>query len=425
MFVPKLSELVNSTAKKYLSEKQFQWMFILCLWFVFIGFVSSRALVSIAMVALLVGSVFQNGMFESLKKYFQRKELWVLSFYFLIVFASGVYSEDKKDWLNWVRIKLPYIALPIAFAPLLRLNEKKFILILYGFFVVIFLSSVFVLSGYYLNYNQVTESLLNGNGIPMAFSSHISHIRYTLIVTFAFFCCLYLYEKGLFLFRENEKWVQLFFLVFSFSTLHILSVRSALLALYIGILFVVIRFIFIRKKYIIGGIFILLILIIPYLAIQYIPSLHNKFLYMQYDMHQFSQGKVQNLSDGMRFISMKGGLTIAKQNFWFGVGSGDVNNELQKFYDQNYPQLGYIDRKPIHNQFIWVLAETGVIGLGVFLTTFFFPVLYRGNYSHWLVAVLHLILFSSFFTESTLEEQMGTGFYLTFLLLLINRVQKE
>ena len=167
------------------------------------------------------------------------------------------------------------------------------------------------------------------------------------------------------------------------------------------------------------------IVIILYAAIKLVPSLQNKLEYMHYDMVQFEKGEINNLSDGIRVISMQGGLEIAKQNLWLGVGAGDLKTEMNKFYATHYPQLSLSDQKLPHNQLVWTLATTGVVGLALFLFAFSFPLFINRNYKNWLFVVLHLILFSSFFTEATFEEQIGTGFYLIFLLVLMNQFRNE
>ncbi len=404
-----------------MSEDNFQWLIVIACLLIFIGFVCSRALASIGMITLLASSILYDGTEVTFKKYFKRKELIILSVFFWMVFLSGLYSADKASWLNWVRIKLPYIALPLAFASLPKLHERKFIALLYGFIFTFFISVLIVLGNYFLNYSTITESFLRGNTIPMPFS----HIRYTLMIVFAFFCCWFLLEEKKNLFSENEKWLQLFLLICFVLALHILSVRSSLLALYLGILFLLIRLIVVQKKYVASLISLMILILAPYFAYKFIPSLQNKIAYMSYDFNTFRKGEVKNLSDGMRIISMKAGIEIAKQNLWIGVGAGDLKTEMDKFYIGQYPQLAEADHKLPHNQLIWVLATTGIIGLVLFLFAFSFPLFVSGNYKNWLLVVLHLILFSSFFTEATLEEQIGTGFYLTFLLVLMNQFQHE
>ena len=407
--------------RKIFTDENLQWLIVICSLLLFIGFVCTRALASIGMISMLIAALLFSNPWSTLKNYFQRKDLLAISLFFWLVFVSGFYSEDKAGWTNWVRIKLPYLALPIAFAALKKLEGKKFLLILYGFIVILFIATSIVIIRYFLNYEAITDSFSLGGGIPMPYS----RIRFTLMLAFSFFCTAYLFENGKYLFNKNEKWVQVFLLAFSFVALHILSVRSSLLALYLGLFFLLGRYVILKKHFLKGILFLVLLFVIPYIAQQTIPSLKNKLYYMQYDRVEREHGNVNQLSDGMRFTSMKVGLEIAKKNIWFGVGAGDIRNEMESFYKEQYPTLEANDFKLPHSQLVWVLASLGVVGLAIFLFAFFFPFFKSGIFKNSLAVILYLIIFSSFLTEATLEEQMGTGFYLTFLLLFINQSQKE
>lgn len=373
------------------------------------------------MIALLTISIMHHGVAFSLKKYLQQKHLLILAIFFVIVFVSGIYSEDKAEWLKWLRIKLPYLALPIAFAPLQKLAPRKFIVLLYAFVATLSISAVIVLGNYALHYQSITESFLRGCAIPMPFS----HIRYTLMLGFSFFILLYLYYKKQFLFSPQEKYLQIAIAVFVFIALHILSVRSSLLAVYWVLLVAVLWLVFSKKKFLTGLLLLLLLAATPFAALKLFPSLHNKAEYMRYDFNQFKKGEVNHLSDGVRFISMQGALDIGKKNFWWGIGAGDLKNAMVNFYQSQYPQLPHSDYKLPHNQWLWIFAGTGIVGLSAFLLAFFYPFTVAGFYKKPLALSFYLIIFSSFFTEATLEEQMGSGFYLIILLLLLNQFTDE
>lgn len=401
----------------YLKQNQrWHWLVVASCICLFIGLACARAMASIGMMALLVAPFLFSSPIEVVKKYMVRKELWILALYFTIVFASGLYSDDKKEWLNWVRIKLPYIALPLAFAGISKLNNKKFIAVLYGFVITFFVVTVFILIRYALNYEAINASYHQGATIAIPYS----HIRYTLMLAFSFFCAIYLYSRKYFLFNAQEKWLQLFFAVFAFIALHILSVRSGLLALYIGIAFLAFYLAFSYKKHLIGASMLVTLFAVPILAYQFVPSFKAKVDYMRYDWHEYSQGRYNNLSDAIRIISTKVGIEVWKQSPVIGVGAGDIRAEVAKVYEQQFPQITDYNRKVPHNQLVWVLATTGVIGLALFLIAFFLPLFSNQLYKFWPALVLHLILFASFFTEDTFEEQIGTGFYLIFLLLFMN-----
>ena len=238
--------------RKIFTDENLQWLIVICSLLLFIGFVCSRALASIGMISMLIAALLFSNPWSTLKNYFQRKDLLAISLFFWLVFVSGFYSEDKAGWTNWVRIKLPYLALPIAFAALKKLEGKKFLLILYGFMVILFIAPSIVIIRYFLNYEAITDSFSLGGGIPMPYS----RIRFTLMLAFSFFCTAYLFENGKYFFNKNEKWVQVFLLAFSFVALHILSVRSSLLALYLGLFFLLGRYVILKKHFLKGILFL-------------------------------------------------------------------------------------------------------------------------------------------------------------------------
>lgn len=407
--------------RKIFTDENLQWLIVICSILLFTGFVCSRALASIGMISILVAALVFSNPWITFKNYFERKELLTISLFFWLVFISGFYSEDKAGWINWVRLKLPYLALPLAFARFKKLDRKKFLIVLNGFIAILFSATVFVLVNYFLNYHTITESLHTGMGIPMPYS----RIRFTLMLTFSFFCAAYLLENESFIFNPNEKRWQVFVLVFSFIAIHILSVRSSLFALYLGLFFLLSRYIVNHRNLIQSMVLLLLLFFVPYTAQKLIPSLRSKMEYMRFDLQETRKGNLNNTSDGMRITSMKVGLEIAKKNVWLGVGAGDIRNEMERIYNAEYPLLNSFDFKLPHSQFVWVLASFGIVGFAIFLIAFFFPFFYNGIFKNSLAVILYLIIFSSFLTEATLEEQMGTGFYLIFLLLFINQSQKE
>jgi O-antigen ligase len=264
-----------------------EWLAVFSCILMFVGFVASRAFISIGMIGLVVAAVWRIGFIDLFKHYFQRKELWVLSFFFVPVFYSGLYSANIEPWLNWVRIKLPYLVLPLAFAGLTQLTKKHITIILYSFLVMMLTSLIVVLANYALHFEAVTNSMLLGNAIAMPFS----HIRYTLMLAFSFFLALYLSEEKE---RQLNHWL-IASAVFLFIALHILAVRSGLLALYVGLLVYLIRWIILSKKYGLGFLFVATIAALPVLAYWLVPSFQNKIAHSIYDL-QANESRGDQLS---------------------------------------------------------------------------------------------------------------------------------
>jgi len=163
---------------------------------------------------------------------------------------------------------------------------------------------------------------------------------------------------------------------------------------------------------------------IPLIAYKTIPSFKAKIDYSLYDRwvrkHNISQS---DYSDGGRFISIKVGMDIGNDNPVFGVGAGNLRQEVKNRYAQMYPESTEV--KMPHNQFVSIYASMGIVGLGLFLFAFFFPLFYKKGYRHTLFLSFHIIVLLSFLVENTIENSIGIAFYLFFLLLNLNYQSKD
>lgn len=207
---------------------------------------------------------------------------------------------------------------------------------------------------------------------------------------------------------------------FAFVSLHILAVRSGILGLYIGLLFWLVVYVWQQKKYGVGLVVFVGLLLLPVLAYQFSPALQNKWKYMVYNWNEFRKGNINYQYDGMRYMSIVNGIEVWKEHKLLGCGAGDLTEEVHLRYGKTFPDLLSENQLMPHNQIVWTAASTGAIGLVLFLLAYFVPLIHNKNYRHLLFATLSIIVFSSFLTEATLEEQMGTAFYLLFALLFIS-----
>jgi len=114
----------------------------------------------------------------------------------------------------------------------------------------------------------------------------------------------------------------------------------------------------------------------------------------------YSEGKLNATSLGNRLLWAEKSLEISKNNFLFGVGTGDFKNELDKVMekiDTNIPS--HVNP---HNMYLLVLTQSGLIGLLFFLNIFFMAIhrTYREkdrlkkNYGIFLNSLFLIIMFS-------------------------------
>ena len=275
-------------------------------------------------------------------------------------------------------------------------------------------SSLLVGFDYWQDYSIITENLGKGQPIP----TPVNHIRYSLMIALSIIGGMILFVRNFYWKWTWEKWLILGMTGFLFFFIHVLSVRSGILVLYASFLFLSFRFAFSQKNYLISLASVITLFFTPAIAYNSIEGFKQKVDYTIWDWQQYYYDLPLRSSDASRLISFKVGLEICQKEKWLGVGAGDLRKEVHKIYDERFPEI--TDKKMPHNQFISVCAGMGIIGLAVFILAFFFPLFYKKIKPDALFITLHLIIFASFLTENTIENSVGVGFYVFFLLLGIH-----
>lgn len=405
--------------QKYLTHLKQEHLVLFCCMLIITGFVLSRVMISIGVIGLVVCAIpilVQNKKY-AFSKMTTFKAFPILTLIFFLVLFHAFGTVDWPYYLERLKIRLPFLFLPLAFALFIPFSKKQFSGLLYFLVIVMTLSGIKVLGNYLLHYEVITESFLVGKSIPTPYN----HIRYSLLTAFAIIAGIHLVQDRFYLKWKWEKSLIIFCTTFLFILIHILSVRSGLLALYLALFYLIIRLTIVYKKYKTGLAILASLVLLPYIVYRTVPSFKNKVDYSIYDYKSYMVGKKKSYSDIGRFTSIEVGLALAKQSPLMGVGAGNLKKEVHAYYQKNLPQIK--DKafwKMPHNQFISILAGTGIIGLLIFLFALFYPLFYKKNYTNSLLVCFYLMFLTSFLSENTIEGQIGTTFFLIFLLIILN-----
>ena len=388
---------------------------------------SAEFVLSVSMIGLMVLALFQleidgpqvrvflrKNIKDNFQKYWQYKAWLAVSVPFLIVLISAFWSSDMNYTLERLRIKLPFLILPFAFASMPPLRKNEIFTLLYFLLAMMSIISLYVLTNFLVNFDEIMASLGKGGHLP----TPSNHIRFSLTLAFTVIGGFALWMEKFYLRQPFERHAVGIMTLFLFAFIHILSVRSGILALYLGLWVLAVYYMIIKKKYLLGIFGMVAIISLPVIAYKTIPSFTLKVDYAIWDYKQFQQGKGGDYPDSERLISMKAGLELGKKNMAFGVGAGDLKKEMKNIYGKELSDK-YNFRMP-HNQLISIFAGTGIIGLIVFIAAFFYPLFYKKNYRQPLFLALHAVVFMSFFMENTIENNFGISMYLLFLLVGLN-----
>jgi O-antigen ligase len=207
--------------------------------------------------------------------------------------------------------------------------------------------------------------------------------------------------------------------LFLFVFLHVLSVRSGLFSMYSALIFLLIRYIWLSKRWLTGLTALVLLASGLWLATETVPSLKMRIAYMKWDWERFNDQDGAHLySDAVRWISLRSGWHLWQENPVLGTGAGDLLSETKRITAALYPAFAQEPRLP-HNQFIFILASTGLVGLILSLIAFFWPI-YTAR-KNALFICFQVMAFASFLIECTIENAIGVAWFLFYSLWFLNR----
>lgn len=323
---------------------------------------------------------------------------------------SFFWSDDKSYWLRLVQTRLPFLVLPWAFANLPDLEEKQWKSVLYLF--VWFIAGICVVVGinFLLHFDAIVEGLGRGNPVPVP----RSHVRFSLILATAILAGAWLWQQRFYIWRSWERQALGFLVVFLFVFQHILSVRGGLFSLYAAIFFLVVRYVWLSRKWLVGLGILGALLAGLWVAVETVPSLKMRMAYMKYDWERFTTQDGGHLySDAVRWISLQSGWSLWQQNPLLGTGAGDLLQETKRNTAALFPSYAQEPRLP-HNQFIFIMASTGLLGLAMSLAAFIWPVFHHRSQALYLT--FQIMAFASFLIECTIENAIGVAWFLFFSL---------
>jgi len=148
--------------------------------------------------------------------------------------------------------------------------------------------------------------------------------------------------------------------------------------------------------------------------------MHQRVYELVNEFDDFKCGRnVNGKSVTMRYYFWKAAVFAIKNNFWFGVGTGDVQSQMEKSYVSSLSPLNPEWYKRPHNQFLTVFVALGVVGLVMFLFGLIYPP-YRLHRRLSKVYFGFMLVYSvSFLFEDTIETQAGATFFAFFNTFLL------
>lgn len=222
-------------------------------------------LMSISLLTLVGNWITEGNFKEKMQLFLSNRIALILTSLLLLHFIGLAYTEDFNYALKDLRVKSPLLALPLIVSSAIPFSRKMFLWILHAFILSVFVASIICfivyLSGKFMDIRDI--------------SIFISHIRFSLLICFSFFCCLYWLftkEKSLIRYRIVYLVIALWFLVFLF----VLESFTGISILLIVSVFYLVKFLLRVKKPLVKMLVIIVLIAIPLIIFQNFRSVYNE-----------------------------------------------------------------------------------------------------------------------------------------------------
>ena len=364
-------------------------------------------------IVILFLNWIAEGNFKEKFLFLKSKFLLLFISYYLLYLVGMIWTiNSNSGWFD-LRVKLPILAFPLI-APRLSniIDEKKMYNILYAFVAGCFFATIICLSHacymwFCYNENYYTYTKLSVLLHPSYLSMYI--LLSVVILLFGFFKNTW----------KKDKSIPVLILIIWFWLFIILlqSKAGILIASFIFLVFAVILLV-VYKKY--------LQIIIPLMIIVGSYYCVNHFVFtsgnsrIERATNSILNTKIDTStveSNQARILVWKASAEIIKRNYLYGVGTGDIKDELDKMYIKMNMTGIYKEHLNAHNQYLQSALGLGILGIIIIILMFLLPFIYSIKEKNYLYTFFLIIVGLNLFVESMFETQAGVMFYAFFNVL--------
>ena len=382
---------------------------------------------NIVIGAILFHSFFYNSWTEKKQLLRQRKEILLMLIFFLFNIVSAFISTNREEGMSMLVLRLPLLVFPLCIGLIyIRSALKNRFLIAYCALTTLMGLVCMIYSIYRYNWSGGDAAYLYDDSLSEAVRRQSIYIALT--VNLALFGYAYLLSKGKYVMKY--AWLTYLSIAFLLVFHFMLASRIAIITLY-SCMIVYAIFRMIRKKKMLEGASLIIGLIIgAFILVHFFPKTLNRFKELQYPGYSYTHHGIESHYNmkvtpeqwngaNIRLAVWKCGWDLAGQHWLTGVPLGDKEDKLVEVFKSHNFDFAASSRRNMHNNYLDILCNFGLIGFSVFLLGYLvFPL--TGCYltRDGLGLFIIIAFAAAYITENWFDSSFGCilpGFFLCFL----------
>ena len=360
-------------------------------------------------------SFFYNSISEKIKLLKQRKAVLLMILFYALHLFSTIFSVNKEEAITMLGIRIPLLMFPVSIGLIyIRQELKERILLLYSFTLTVASILCFISASIIAHQHHETAFLYNDSLSEIIGKQSI---YFALMVNLAIFSYAYLLVQNskAVTFKGSVYFALFFLLIINF----LLASRIAISNLYVSLLVFAAYYIIKKRKYLEGITLIMGLLIGCFLLLKFFPKTINRFKELSYTDYKFNGHGVESHYNmaitadqwngaNIRLAVWSCGWQLAKQYPIFGAQLGDKKGMMMNIYREKQFDFALKTERNMHNNYLDVLCTFGIVGLILFLLSYFIVPLLTCYYVNDFLGVSIIIAFAfALFPETYLDRSIG------------------
>jgi O-antigen ligase len=374
---------------------------------------------SIVLAVLLIISLIYKISEKELFRFSSFIMFWLIAFYVLHV-TGLIYTSDFCYAGLDLQIKLSFLLMPFMLDAI-PVSSDDYRRITRSFIAGCTLLSLILLTNAFIEY-YIWHDKSSFFYIDFCSIQHVAYFTLYINCTLFFLADEFFRLPG---YRVRNRKFLIIWMIFLTLIITLLASRTALIAVVISFsLYIYWLFRISRNRTtsaIYSGIAALTMVIIFLL----VSGNNNRFEESSDTITSNTEAAIPNNSGGIqhnvRFEVWKNTLAVYRDHPLFGVGTGDLKNELNQQYKIAGFNEGLEFNLSPHNQFLHTLLLLGIPGLTVLLLIFILSLWQAILYKNKIMLALLIAVVINCLTEGILEKQAGVLFFVFFLILFANQ----
>jgi len=284
-----------------------------------------------------------------------------IAIFFLLHCFGMLWTDDLKRGLEIIRKMLEFaVLLPVL---MMSMHKKNIDIYINSFIAA---SSLILLFSYLISFEIIPPFKAATIENPTPFMTHITHGPF---IAFAAYISLNrIIDK--FLSKDYISYIYIFLFLALSINVFITGGRAGQIV-YIILLFTsLVQNFGLKIKILIIGMFLSLMIAIS--AYQYSGIFRDRADYVINELKAYEETGNFQSSIGTRLLFLENSLSIIKNNFLLGVGTGDFPQEYSRYNKINSPN-GFESTNP-HNMYLLQMAQFGIVGLLSLIAIYYYQI---------------------------------------------------